>query len=63
MYTMSPDGHFVMDFHGDHRNVAFAAGLSGHGFKFAPVLGNRLVEMLDGNPDPQMEFLSLKRFA
>ncbi len=63
MYTMSPDGHFVVDFHPAHRNVAFAAGLSGHGFKFAPVLGHRIVEMLDGGSDPSMDFLSLKRFS
>jgi len=63
MYTMSPDGHFVVDFHPVHRNVAFAAGLSGHGFKFAPVLGNRIVEMLDANLDPTMNFLSMDRFA
>lgn len=63
MYTMSPDGHFVVDFHPQHDNVVFAAGLSGHGFKFAPVLGHRLVEMLDGRSDPELEFLSLSRFA
>lgn len=62
MYTMSADGHFIVDSHPEYSNVAFAAGLSGHGFKFAPVLGNRLVEMLDGNGDPDLEFLSLKRF-
>lgn len=63
MYTMSPDGHFILDTHPDHPNVAFAAGLSGHGFKFSPVLGHRLVEFLDGNRDEELEFLSLKRFS
>ena len=63
MYTMSPDGHFVIDRHPQHSNVAFAAGLSGHGFKFTPVLGHRLVELLDGNADSEIDFLSLNRFA
>ena len=63
MYTMSTDGHFIIDTHPDHANVAFATGLSGHGFKFCPVLGNRLVELLDGNIDSELEFLSLKRFG
>ena len=63
MYTMSSDGHFIIDTHPDHANVAFATGLSGHGFKFCPVLGNRLVELLDGNIDSELEFLSLKRFG
>ena len=63
MYTMSCDGHFIIDNHPDHANVAFAAGLSGHGFKFTPVLGHRLIEILDGNPDSNLDFLSLKRFG
>ena len=63
MYSMSPDGHFIVDQHPNHPNVAFAAGLSGHGFKFTPVLGHRLVEMLDGNRDANTEFLSLDRLS
>jgi sarcosine oxidase len=62
MYTMSTDGHFVVDYHPEHDNVVFAAGLSGHGFKFVPVLGHRLVEMLDGVRDPALDFLGLSRF-
>ena len=34
MYTMSPDEHFIVDRHPQHPQVAFAVGLSGHGFKF-----------------------------
>ena len=63
MYTMSSDGHFIVDSHPEHDNVVFAAGLSGHGFKFTPVLGHRLVELLGGSVDPNLEFLSLNRFA
>ncbi|CAB1077359.1 hypothetical protein D1AOALGA4SA_5148 [Olavius algarvensis Delta 1 endosymbiont] len=32
----------------DHDNVLIAA-LAGHGFKFAPVLGEILADMLEGN--------------
>jgi len=63
MYTMSPDGHFIIDRHPEYANVAFASGLSGHGFKFTPVIGHRLVEILDGNTDPDLAFLSLSRFS
>jgi monomeric sarcosine oxidase len=64
LYTMSPDEHFIVDRHPAHANVAFAAGLSGHGFKFAPVLGRALVELvLDGSTDLPIEFLSLNRFG
>jgi len=42
---MSPDEHFIVDRHPQHPNVVFAAGLSGHGFKFAPVVGEILADM------------------
>jgi monomeric sarcosine oxidase len=64
LYTMSPDEHFIVDRHPRHANVVFAAGLSGHGFKFAPVLGRALAELaLDGNTELPIGFLSLQRFA
>ncbi len=64
LYTMSPDEHFIVDRHPRHANVVFAAGLSGHGFKFTPVLGRALADLaLDGATELPIEFLSLKRFA
>lgn len=64
LYTMSPDEHFIVDRHPEHANVVFAAGLSGHGFKFAPVLGRALAELaLDGATKLPIGFLSLGRFA
>jgi monomeric sarcosine oxidase len=63
MYTMSPDEHFVVDRHPTHENVAFAAGLSGHGFKFTPVLGKALAELaIDGGTTLPIQFLTLERF-
>ena len=63
-YTTTPDLHFVVDRHPDHAGVVFAAGLSGHGFKFAPVLGASLVELaLDGRTDRPVAFLGLDRPA
>jgi glycine/D-amino acid oxidase-like deaminating enzyme len=62
MYTKTPDGNFVVDRHPDNRNVVFAAGLSGHGFKFAPVLGQALAELaLDGETALPIGFLGGKR--
>jgi monomeric sarcosine oxidase len=64
LYTMSPDEHFIVDRHPVHANVTFAAGLSGHGFKFAPVLGAALADLsLAGTTNLPVEFLSLSRFA
>ena len=64
LYTMSPDENFIVDRHPLHANVVFAAGLSGHGFKFAPVLGRALAELaLDGKTRLPIDFLSLGRFG
>ena len=61
MYTMTPDEHFVVD---RDDNVAFAAGLSGHGFKMAPVIGEALADLaLDGRTELPIGFLSAARFA
>ena len=64
LYTMSPDENFIVDRHPKHPQVAFAAGLSGHGFKFAPVLGEALADLaVDGASRLPIEFLSLRRLA
>ncbi len=64
LYTMSPDEHFIVDRHPAHPNVLFAAGLSGHGFKFTSVLGRTLADLaLDGGTSLPIDFLSLSRFA
>lgn len=64
LYTMSPDEHFIVDRNPACPNVVFAAGLSGHGFKFTPVLGRALVDLaLDGRTQLPIEFLSLRRFS
>lgn len=64
LYTMSPDEHFLLDHHPVSERVAFAAGLSGHGFKFASVLGAVLADLvLDGGSRLPIDFLSLQRFS
>ena len=62
MSTMSPDRHFIVDQHPECPHVVFAAGLSGHGFKFASVLGEALAELaLDGTSTLPVEFMRLAR--
>ena len=64
MYTRSPDDHFIVDRHPEWSNVAFAFGLSGHGFKFTPVLGSALADLsLNGSTDLPIQFLSCQRFS
>lgn len=36
---LTPDTHFVVDWHPEHTNVLFAGGCSGHLFKHGPVFG------------------------
>lgn len=63
LYTMSPDEHFIVDRHPDDPRIVFAAGLSGHGFKFTPVLGQALADLAsDILPNSAASFLSLARF-
>lgn len=62
-YTNSPDSHFIIDTHPEHPNVSIACGFSGHGFKFAPVVGEALADLaLDGSSPRPIGFLGLKRF-
>jgi len=44
-YTSTPDAHFVVDGAGP---VTVAAGFSGHGFKFAPALGELVAHRVPG---------------
>jgi sarcosine oxidase len=38
-FTMTPDEDFIIDRHPEHPQVVIASPCSGHGFKFAPVVG------------------------
>jgi sarcosine oxidase len=64
MYTLTPDENFVIDRHPEHPNLILCGGFSGHGFKFAPVVGEIGAALaLDGGSRYGIEFLSLQRFA
>jgi len=64
LYTMSPDGHFIVGARPGSRRMHFAAGLSGHGFKLAPALGDALASLaLLGRTELPIGFLSPARFA
>jgi sarcosine oxidase len=64
MYTNSPDGHFIIDHLPSNPNITIACGFSGHGFKFASVIGEILADLsLNGKTNLPAQFLSLKRLA
>jgi sarcosine oxidase len=63
LYTMTPDGHFIIDRHPEHARVVYAAGFSGHGFKFSAAVGEVLADLAtDGATRHPIGFLSASRF-
>lgn len=48
----TPDFHFLISPHPKHAGLYLAAGGSAHGFKFMPVIGSYIVDMLEGKLDP-----------
>jgi sarcosine oxidase len=64
LYTYSPDEHFIIDQLPEYNNqVTIAAGFSGHGFKFASVVGEILTELsLEGKTKQPVDFLRMNRF-
>lgn len=64
LYENSPDGHFMIDRVPEHPNVIYAGGFSGHGFKFASVVGEILADLVTrGRAMPEAEFLSAARLV
>lgn len=63
LYTNTPDDHFVIDRHPSHKNVFIAGGFSGHGFKFAPVVGEALADLVATGRSPLPgELFAIGRF-
>jgi sarcosine oxidase len=64
LYTMTTDKHFVI---GEvSRNIFCVAGLSGHGFKMTPALGQMMADFAFGKDvraDWKTDFCSPKRFG
>jgi sarcosine oxidase len=50
LYTNTPDRHFLVGAHPSFRRVFLVGGGSGHAFKFAPALGRRVADLMEGKP-------------
>lgn len=62
-YTLTPDRHFILDRHPAHDRVAIAAGFSGHGFKFASVVGEIMADLIEtGATRYPIDMFRLHRF-
>jgi sarcosine oxidase len=65
LYTMTPDEHFVIGTHPTFSSCTVACGFSGHGFKFASVVGEILADFAayGSTPHPITLFSPLRSFA
>ena len=60
---MTADENFIIDRHPEHDNIIVAAGFSGHGFKFASVIGEILSDLaVHGETEHDISLFSLSRF-
>ena len=64
MYTMSSDLHMIVDRDPEDPRVWYAAGLSGHGFKYSNALGEALVQLsVTGESEVDLSSFSAARFS
>lgn len=62
-YTNTPDDDFIVDRLPDAQNAVVLAGFSGHGFKFAPLIGKIAADLLAGAaPEVNLHRFRLNRF-
>jgi sarcosine oxidase len=64
MYSLTPDEHFAIGPHPHAPRVVLAGGFSGHGYKFAPVVGEIVAALLAGaDPGFALDLFAPGRFA
>jgi sarcosine oxidase len=64
LFENTPDEHFLLGLHPEHDNVIVAGGGSGHGFKFASVIGEIVAQLARGESPPlDISLLSPGRFS
>src|SRR5712691_1377637 len=62
LYDMTENSDFVVDRDPDNRDIVYGYGFSGHGFKFAPLIGKLLAELaLDREPSFDISRFSIRR--
>jgi sarcosine oxidase len=62
-YTLTPDQHFVIGHHPDVPSVVIASPCSGHGYKFASVIGEILADLvIDGATRHPIDLFDPRRF-
>jgi sarcosine oxidase len=63
LFTNTPDEHFVIDTLPGAPEVVVASPCSGHGFKFASVVGEALADLaIEGSSKLDLSLFDMKRF-
>eukprot|EP00126_Sphaerothecum_destruens_P007073 Sdes_comp19671_c0_seq1m11530 len=65
MYSNTVDNDFIIDYHPLNPNIVIAAGFSGHGFKFGPLIGDLVYNLLLNQSNPyscEMHHFKISRF-
>jgi glycine/D-amino acid oxidase-like deaminating enzyme len=55
MYSDTHDGDFWIAPDPERPNLIIATGDCGHGFKFAPALGEIIADAVEGKPNPLLQ--------
>jgi sarcosine oxidase / L-pipecolate oxidase len=63
LYCDTRDEHFWIDRHPAREGLVVAAGGSGHGFKFAPILGSLVADAVEGLPNPWLPRFRWREFG
>lgn len=64
LFTNTPDHDFIIEFHPDYRRVLISSACSGHGFKFASVVGEIQADMIvQGQSSFDLSPFSVSRFG
>jgi sarcosine oxidase len=64
MFTNTPDHHFIIDTHPEYPQVCIASPCSGHGFKFASVVGEIMADLAEeGMTRHDISLFRLGRFG
>ncbi|KAL2868323.1 NAD(P)/FAD-dependent oxidoreductase [Aspergillus lucknowensis] len=56
-YTDTPKGDFIVTAHPSYPRLFLATGGSGHAYKFFPVIGDKVVDALEGTLAPELQDL------
>lgn len=62
IFSNTPDEDFIIDQHPEHDNIYVAGGFSGHGFKYVPVVGEILTDLVTkGKTEHDISSFSITR--